>query len=473
MLIPVNTDAPIYHFPAGTIGLIVVNVAAFLLTGAGFRPDLVDPWILWFGEIRPHQWLTAFFMHAGFMHLIGNMIFLWAFGLIVEGKLGWKRFIPLYLAIGISQCAVEQVIMLGSDREAMRQEQLDQIGLDVQMFDDVDPELDDADLDGEQGAFQELPVDPFADDFEEEELTDEELEDLERQLQFQSRRDQAILRILRKQPIMFGALGASGAIYSLLAMSLVWAPKNELTIVGLIGIRPVSFEITIMWFACFYIGLDFLVATLEGFSMSTAFLHTAGAVTGFVFGIALFKLRKVDCEDWDLFSVLSGNYGPHVRDIYGYRNEKGKKTKYSHQDEPKSKQKKSRVEKISDLVGEGDYVTAAEELFSLRMADPRARVPEKDLRTLGQGLVSEKDFEEAEPVLEDYIEAYPKKANWAVLRLAAIQLQVNQQPRASLETLRQINRETLTDKERAMGKKLSRTAKEQIQAGVEDRESEW
>ena len=39
-------------------------------------------------------------MHMGWMHLIGNMIFLWAFGLIVEGKVGWMAFSSIYLVIG-------------------------------------------------------------------------------------------------------------------------------------------------------------------------------------------------------------------------------------------------------------------------------------------------------------------------------------------------------------------------------------
>ena len=43
--------------------------------------------------LHPLQWLTNNFMHSGFFHLAGNMIFLWTFGLVVEGKLGWWRFL--------------------------------------------------------------------------------------------------------------------------------------------------------------------------------------------------------------------------------------------------------------------------------------------------------------------------------------------------------------------------------------------
>lgn len=497
VLFPINTDAPINYFPAGTITLIVINVVVFILTGLSWRPDLADPWILWFGEIMPHQWLTAFFMHGSFMHLIGNMIFLWAFGLVVEGKLGWWRFIPLYLLLGVSQCAVEQLIMVGADAEAVRQQQMMHHGLldedPPDLFEDEEEdEFQQDEFDGEDFDFEEademaffqidipqLPLNPG--DFEEEELDEQERKQLEQQLDFESRRLKGIFRILtkNKRPYMFGALGASGAIYSLLAMSLVWAPRNEMHIVGIFGYRFVSFEMQIMWFALFYIGLDFLIAAFTGFAMSTQFLHTAGAITGAIFGVTMLKWKRVDCEDWDIFSVLSGNYGSHVRDVYGYRTEKGKKTKFSHPDEfqrepePVEKTKKTGFEVITKLIRKGDYFEAYEELFSHKIDNPRAVLEADDMKELGLGLMADECFEEAEAILDDYIDAYPDSANWAIIRLAAIQLQQNVQPRAALATVKLVNRKTLTDKERSMAKKVAKAAKQQIEAGVEDQESEW
>lgn len=106
--IPYATDAPVYHFPWGTIGLIAVNVLAFIASSAD--PEAASEWILQYGQgLHPLQWITSNFLHADFMHLAGNMVFLWSFGLIVEGKLGWARFIPLYLALG----AIESVAIQG------------------------------------------------------------------------------------------------------------------------------------------------------------------------------------------------------------------------------------------------------------------------------------------------------------------------------------------------------------------------
>ena len=114
LLVPLNTDAPIYHFPWATIGLIVVNVLMFGLTLSLASADSIETiefLILEFDTINPLQWMTNNFMHSGPFHLIGNMFFLWGFGLIVEGKLGWKRFLLIYLAIGIVYGAIVQTTM--------------------------------------------------------------------------------------------------------------------------------------------------------------------------------------------------------------------------------------------------------------------------------------------------------------------------------------------------------------------------
>ena len=48
-----------------------------------------DRYALTLGDgLHPIQWLTHNFLHFGIIHLAGNMIFLWAFGIVVEGKLG-------------------------------------------------------------------------------------------------------------------------------------------------------------------------------------------------------------------------------------------------------------------------------------------------------------------------------------------------------------------------------------------------
>ena len=95
-----GTDAPIYHKPFGTVGLIVVNV----WPSSSSPRQATRTGTLLLGEgLHPLQWVTNVFMHLDPGHLIGNMIFLWSFGIVVEGKLGAAAFLAAYLGIGVVQ----------------------------------------------------------------------------------------------------------------------------------------------------------------------------------------------------------------------------------------------------------------------------------------------------------------------------------------------------------------------------------
>lgn len=99
--VPVDSDAPMYHYPVMTVGLIATSIVTFVATDWGFGP-LARDWILAFGPgYEPVQWLMYNFVHLGPVHLVANMIFLWAFGMIIEGKIGWWKFLLLYLGLGI------------------------------------------------------------------------------------------------------------------------------------------------------------------------------------------------------------------------------------------------------------------------------------------------------------------------------------------------------------------------------------
>lgn len=124
--VPYATDAPIYHWPYATVGTIVVNTVVGLLTwpilwfaeGDDPRLMLLGFFVLQYGFFNPVSWITSNYLHADPFHLIGNMVLLWAFGIIVEGKIGWWRFLLLYNAIGFFQCGLEQILTMGFDEGA-------------------------------------------------------------------------------------------------------------------------------------------------------------------------------------------------------------------------------------------------------------------------------------------------------------------------------------------------------------------
>ncbi|WP_437226381.1 rhomboid family intramembrane serine protease [Planctomicrobium sp. SH661] len=100
VLFPIGTDAPLYHRPIGTVLLLIAYVAVFVATNGARHPEAWGPHSnTGFG---PDVWVSSTFFHIGVGHLIGNLIFLWSFGLIVEGKIGTLRFLSFYFAVCLS-----------------------------------------------------------------------------------------------------------------------------------------------------------------------------------------------------------------------------------------------------------------------------------------------------------------------------------------------------------------------------------
>lgn len=102
-MIPLRDVIPSRTRPGVTITLIVINVAVYLfellLTDRGR-----DAFIVAFGLVPAYfsviTVFTSMFVHGGFAHVAGNMLFLWIFGDNVEDRMGHGRFIFFYLACG-------------------------------------------------------------------------------------------------------------------------------------------------------------------------------------------------------------------------------------------------------------------------------------------------------------------------------------------------------------------------------------
>jgi membrane associated rhomboid family serine protease len=244
IVIPTGTDAPIYHWPYATVGLIVLNVALlFVVPPQSSAPELDDngdviegsqqitnferyALAIGDGRLHPIQWVTHNFLHYGLLHLAGNMLFLWSFGLVVEGKLGAPKFLMAYLVIGTLHGALVQTLLIRSG------------------------------LDGH-------------------------------------------------------AAGASAVIYGLLAVCMIWAPRNELNcaIIIIAGFRILVYEwdfyyttVAIFYFGEQLLGLVFW-GSVEGKIMVSEMGHLSGAFWGAVIAVVLLKARLVDCEGWDVFTI--------------------------------------------------------------------------------------------------------------------------------------------------------------------------
>ncbi len=85
--------------------IIVVNVYVFLLELAG-GDHFVYAWSVIPLQVthghHANTLITSMFMHAGWMHIIGNMVFLWAFGPAMEDAMGHIAFLIFYLIGGVA-----------------------------------------------------------------------------------------------------------------------------------------------------------------------------------------------------------------------------------------------------------------------------------------------------------------------------------------------------------------------------------
>jgi|SRR5579871_441674 len=91
-------------FPVVTASLVGLNVLVFLLELSGGDPFVIQ-WSVTPAEIvAGHHWitlLTGMFMHGSWSHIIGNMIYLWAFGPVLEDRMKPRRYLAFYLTGGI------------------------------------------------------------------------------------------------------------------------------------------------------------------------------------------------------------------------------------------------------------------------------------------------------------------------------------------------------------------------------------
>ena len=117
-MVPIRDDNPITTTPYVTYAFIGVNVLVFLYEATLSAPnlealfntfavvpkDLSMSFNTGFGAPHISEWgtlLSAEFLHAGFLHMGGNMLYLWIFGNNVEDQLGHVKFFCFYLVCGV------------------------------------------------------------------------------------------------------------------------------------------------------------------------------------------------------------------------------------------------------------------------------------------------------------------------------------------------------------------------------------
>jgi membrane associated rhomboid family serine protease len=136
-MFPYKDENPTLRTPVVTVALIAANVAAWLLLQGMGQSPILEQSVCQLGLVPGHllgaipagtrvrlgpdeycrighlsAWATVFtsmFMHGGWLHLIGNMWFLWIFGNNVEDSSGRIRFLVFYLACGAIAAAAQSL----------------------------------------------------------------------------------------------------------------------------------------------------------------------------------------------------------------------------------------------------------------------------------------------------------------------------------------------------------------------------
>jgi membrane associated rhomboid family serine protease len=126
-MLPLHDTVPTRHPPLALWTLILLNGLFFWLELA-LGPGRLEQFFYLFGVVParfahpawaawegfPHSYwpfLTAMFLHAGWLHILGNMWFLWVFGRAIEDRMGPARFLIFYLLCGVVASVVQVITM--------------------------------------------------------------------------------------------------------------------------------------------------------------------------------------------------------------------------------------------------------------------------------------------------------------------------------------------------------------------------
>lgn len=120
MVLPLHDDNPTTTRPYVTVGLMIANLLAYVWQHLLSSPAVGERIVYGLGVIpavlmgreplpaelalipAPATILTSMFLHGGFLHLAGNMLYLWIFGNNVEDAMGHVRFFIFYVLCGVA-----------------------------------------------------------------------------------------------------------------------------------------------------------------------------------------------------------------------------------------------------------------------------------------------------------------------------------------------------------------------------------
>ncbi len=410
MIIPLGTDAPIYHWPVVTVGIILINIAAFFLVPPESNSITVEEdeeppaavsrfetYALALGDgVHPVQWLTCNFLHFGILHLAGNMLFLWSFGIAVEGKLGPFKYLAAYLLIATLFGASQQLLYPRSDH---------------------------------------------------------------------------VIHAAGASAMVFALLGMCMiwapknelncvAFFFIGFRVLVFHWDLSYTVVALFYLAQELFHLF------FHGSIGIPVVTELG--------HLSGGLWGCLFAVGMLKAGLVDCEGWDVFTLASKRRGLakdwKKREERLDRQKRSLRRKLQSDDETideKSAEERaaSAVKKVQKLIAMGDFAGA------VSAYDKSARTlvrwpPREALMELIKAMHAAHAEVDSIPLMRHYCRDYPNESARMRLKLAQVLIRDRQRPTAGLRVLAEFPAAALTPELDAIRQKLMKQAHAMQEDGV-------
>ena len=132
-MLPLKDNVPTRTVPFVTVGLIAANLVVWLwewrsgvnteVVRYGYYPCTVEgPCVAPASLVHHLPWyegaFASMFLHGSWLHVLGNMLFLWIFGNNVEDALGHVRYLLWYLAAGLAATATQTVVTLAFSNDA-------------------------------------------------------------------------------------------------------------------------------------------------------------------------------------------------------------------------------------------------------------------------------------------------------------------------------------------------------------------
>jgi hypothetical protein len=319
------------------------------------------------------------FMHDGAGHLLGNMLFLWVFGLVVEGRAGPLVFSALYLGAGVFQNMVEQL------------------------------------------AFLAIPDVP--------------------------------------------SLGASGAIFSIMVIAMIWCPQDQITFfywfffvfAGLV-------QIPILLLGAVYVFWDFGFVLFEGAILSTSVLHIVGAVTGLVLAIIGLRFNWVDCEQRDLVSMFREAGGKELAPREPRKT--AREVAQEKKDIEEARESIALKWKSIDMHLAGENAPAALNVMSqIRKLNAQAVWDEPRLYQIIRIFQKQERWDEVIHYSEQYLSRFTEKYDAVALNAAKVMLLKKGFPRRVIQLLEKYGPQLRDPQSAKVAEELSRRARQRIDQG--------